>query len=143
MPNINYLAVLVSAIVAMVIGYLWFGPLFGKKWSKSNGMAEWSEEKRRQAMKSMGSSYVFTFILALITAWVLAGVIWFMAAAGSGSADWMSGVKAAFMMWLGFVLPIKLGDKFWGSKKMETTVIELGNQLVTLAAMGIILSLWK
>jgi hypothetical protein len=30
--SINYLAILASAIVAMPVGFLWFGPLFGKAW---------------------------------------------------------------------------------------------------------------
>ncbi|HLD39833.1 MAG TPA: DUF1761 family protein, partial [Candidatus Nanoarchaeia archaeon] len=28
----NYLAVLVAAIAAYVVGFLWYGPVFGKKW---------------------------------------------------------------------------------------------------------------
>ena len=143
MPDINYMAVLVSAIAAMVVGYLWFGPLFGKKWTKSNGMDQWSEEKRREASKSMTKAYVITFVLALVQAWVLAGVIWFMAHAVNSDITVAGGLKAGFMMWLGFILPIKFGDKAWGSKKMETIVIELGNSLVTLLVMGIILALWK
>lgn len=143
MPDINYLAVLVSGIAAMVVGYLWFGPLFGKKWMRSNGMDQWSDEKRREAMKSMNSAYLVTFVLALVQAWVLAGVIWFMSNAGSVDITTASGLKAGFMMWLGFVLPVKYGDKAWSSKKFETIVIELGNSLVTLLVMGIILALWR
>ena len=33
--NINYLAVLVCAIIAMPAGFLWFGALFGKPWARS------------------------------------------------------------------------------------------------------------
>ena len=36
--NINYLAVLTCAIVAMPVGFLWFGPLFGKAWARHMGV---------------------------------------------------------------------------------------------------------
>ena len=29
---VNYLAVLAAAIASMVIGFLWYGPLFGKQY---------------------------------------------------------------------------------------------------------------
>ncbi len=32
MFQINLLAVVVCAIASMVLGMLWYGPLFGKKW---------------------------------------------------------------------------------------------------------------
>ena len=36
--NINYLAVLACAIVAMPVGFLWFGPLFGKTVGAAYGL---------------------------------------------------------------------------------------------------------
>ena len=35
--TINYLAILACAIVAMPVGFLWFGPLFGKAWQREMG----------------------------------------------------------------------------------------------------------
>lgn len=32
MPDLNYLAILVAAIVPLFVGALWYGPLFGKRW---------------------------------------------------------------------------------------------------------------
>jgi len=38
--NVNWLAVIVGAIVAFLIGWLWYSPmLFGKKWAEGNGVA--------------------------------------------------------------------------------------------------------
>ena len=41
--SINYLAVLACAIVAMPVGFLWFGPLFGKTWARHMGFANVQE----------------------------------------------------------------------------------------------------
>ena len=38
--NINYLAVVACVIGAVPIGFLWFGPLFGKAWAKHMGMED-------------------------------------------------------------------------------------------------------
>ena len=38
--SINYLAVLACAIVAMPVGFLWFGPLFGKAWARHMGFGD-------------------------------------------------------------------------------------------------------
>ncbi|MBI3341870.1 DUF1761 domain-containing protein, partial [Candidatus Curtissbacteria bacterium] len=35
--QINYMAVVAAAVVNMVLGFLWYGPLFGKPWMKMMG----------------------------------------------------------------------------------------------------------
>ncbi len=40
MVDINYGAVLVAAIIEIVLGFLWYGPFFGKMWMKSIGVTE-------------------------------------------------------------------------------------------------------
>lgn len=37
--DINWLAILAAAS-SLVIGFLWYGPLFGKAWMKESGMTE-------------------------------------------------------------------------------------------------------
>lgn len=34
---INYYAVVASSVLAMVVGAIWYGPLFGKKWLEITG----------------------------------------------------------------------------------------------------------
>jgi hypothetical protein len=46
MMDIHYWAVLVSAIVSMIIGSIWYGPLFGKLFMREMGMDTWSKEKQ-------------------------------------------------------------------------------------------------
>ena len=62
----NYLALLVAALVPMVIGYLWYGPLFGKTWMNSTGM---TEAKMKSA--NMPMIFGFSFLLALILAFAI------------------------------------------------------------------------
>lgn len=36
--DLDWVAILVGTLVLMVLGYLWYGPLFGKKWAAARGL---------------------------------------------------------------------------------------------------------
>jgi hypothetical protein len=64
--EINYLAVLVAALVSMVIGGLWYSPLlFGNIWMKLSGITQKDVEKAKKQgmMKSMGKRVNSGFFL--------------------------------------------------------------------------------
>jgi hypothetical protein len=45
LSDINWLAVLVATVIYMVLGALWYGPLFGKAWMKAVGWAGPDEQE--------------------------------------------------------------------------------------------------
>ena len=57
-----------------------------------------------------------------------------------------SGMHIAFMVWLGFILPMTASNVIWGNDKKEwmyaKIAIASGYRLVTLMAAGYILSIW-
>ncbi len=131
--EVNFLAVLVSAIASMVIGSIWYGPLFGKQFMRVSGMDQWSPEKRAEMKKSMGMTYLVQFIASLVTFYILAR---FMDDLGQMSVS--GGLTVALLAWIGFVVPIKLGDALWGGK-MPMFWLGIGNMLITLLAAGAII----
>lgn len=137
MWNVNLWAVLVSAVASMVIGSIWYGPLFGKKFMVAVGMDKWTPEQKAAEMKKMWVSYVLQLVASLVMFYVLAGII-----AGFGHLTVGGGMMTALIMWVGFVVPIKLGEALWGGNK---TLFLLGtfNMLVTLLAAGAILGAWN
>lgn len=137
MWNVNLWAVLVSAVASMVIGSIWYGPLFGKKFMAACGMDKWTPEQKAAEMKKMWVSYVLQLVASLVMFYVLAGII-----AGFGHLTVGGGMMTALIMWVGFVVPIKLGEALWGGNK---TLFLLGtfNMLVTLLAAGAILGAWN
>ena len=148
MPEINYLAVLVAAIASMVLGFIWYGPLFGKLWMDYLKKQVPDPAEQEAMKKGMAGLYIQQFIASLILAYVFAHVLWAFSIAMPVSDDvmselFMAGAQGGFWMWVGFVLPIKWGDKLWGGKKFQVLSVELGYHLVTLMIMGIILSFWK
>lgn len=137
--EINYWAILVSGVVAMVIGSIWYGPLFGKKFMDAMGMNEWSPEKQAEMKKGMVKSYVGQFIASLLMFFVLA---WYMNSQASSFTGIAGGLDNAFWLWLGFVVPVKLGDALWGGK-MSLFWLGVGNMLITLLAAGAIIGAWQ
>ncbi len=139
MVPINYLAVLVAAIASMVIGSLWYGPIFGKQWVALSGMP--SDKMDKAKAQGMGKAYAIAFVGSLLLSYVLAHAIVF-----AGSYMHVEGIKlgltAGFWNWLGFIVPVTLGSVLWEMRPWKLWVINISYHLVTLMLMGIILALW-
>ncbi len=138
---VNYLAVLVAAIAAMVVGFLWYGPLFGKPWSKLMGWGEMTPEKMKEMQKKAMLGYVASFIGSLVMAYVLSHVTVF-AQSYLGTSGWTSGLSSGFWMWLGFVAPVTLGSVLWEGKPLKLWYINASYYLVQLVVMGTLIAAW-
>lgn len=66
MPAVSLVATLVATIAGVVVGALWYGPLFGKSWIAATGMS--LEDLRRDF--SPARTYGATFVLGLIASYV-------------------------------------------------------------------------
>ena len=111
---INWWAIIVSAIVSMIIGSIWFGPLFGKKWSEVMGVDfdSKSEEEKKAMMKMMGPMYALQFILSLLTLYILAHYI----AGWQPQPGAMGGIINALFIYVGFIVPTLAGNAMWSGK---------------------------
>lgn len=62
--HINFLAVLVAALVPMIIGYIWYNPkVFGTAWMKASGMTEEKIKTGNMAV-IFGVSFLLSFMLS-------------------------------------------------------------------------------
>ena len=135
--TINYLAVLVVAIISMVIGGLWFSPmLFGKQWMALSGMtdAHMAEAKN----KGLTKAYLLQFVASLIMSYVLAHVIGY-----AGATTVSAGLQGGFWVWLGFIAPVTLGSVLWEGKSWKLWVLSNGHYLIVLLIAGAVLSVWR
>ena len=137
---INYLAVLVCAILAMALGFVWYGPLFGKKWMKLVCADEMTEEQKKASMKGMWKLYTTQFLLSLFQLGVLSWYIWNLREFSKTS------VCIAFSIWFAFVMPTIAGSCMWnGDSKGDAWtkfLIQAGCQLIIFLISGLILSHW-
>ena len=133
-PDINYLAVLVSAIAAMVIGALWYSPLlFGKKWMELMGVKP--DMNNPEMKKKAQRGYVIMFLAVLLMAYVLAHFVDY-----AGATDWMGGLQLGFWVWLGFNAPVMIGSVLWENKPFSLYLINTGYYLVSFVVMAVILA---
>lgn len=139
MVPINYLAVIVSAVAAMAVGFVWYGQLFSKQWVALNGWTE--EEMARRQQQNMTKQYALQALGALIMAYVLAHSIIF-GGAYLNASGLNAGLQGAFWSWLGFVAPVTLGAVLWDGKPWKLWFINAGYYLVVLLVMGTIIGLW-
>ena len=133
--SVNYLAVLAAAIASMVIGFLWYGPLFGRQYM---ALMNFDKKKMQEAKKKgMGKAYVLTFLTSLITGYVLAYFVNY--AQASTISD---GVVLGFWRWIGFFATTQLGMVMWEGKPVKLYLIKTLDSLVTIAVMAAILAVW-
>lgn len=139
MVPINYLAVLGAAILSMIIGYLWYGPLFGKSWMKLMGLTK--ESMTGMKSNEMAKLYGIQAVGSLFMAFVLSHALIF-AAAYLNESGISAGLQTGFWNWLGFVAPVTVGSVLWERKSWKLWALNNAYYLVTLCAMGILLALW-
>lgn len=92
--GMNYLAILVAAVVAFVIGAIYYGTL-SRPWMKA---ARLDPAGPKSAMVPL---MITTFVLELILAFVTAGVIGHL---GTGQVTLMNGVISGLFIWAGIIL---------------------------------------
>ena len=128
----NYLAIVVCALINMALGYLYYLPsLFGNKWAKFVG--ENPENMGKIPWYEIVMGIGLTFMQAFAIAWLVKQ----MNIATVGAA-----LKAAVIVWLGIVLVTSLSWFTW-SKNSEMFFINNGYYLISFSVMFIILALWK
>lgn len=141
---INWWAVIVSAVVSMIIGSIWFGPLFGKKWSEVMGVDfdSKSEEEKKAMRKMMGPMYALQFILSLLTLYILTHYI----AGWQPQPGVMGGIINALWIYIGFIVPTLAGNAMWSGKTKRLALnmfwINAGYNLILYVVFGAILGGW-
>ena len=146
MHEVNLLAVLVAGIVPMVVGALWYGPLFGKRWLQlMETTAEEIQEKGINPLKTYGVS----FLLALVTAFILAQLFAGMGGAArvvsiaGKSGDALAGVYLALMALIAFILPVGYQSVAYEERKAGLFWLNLGHNGVALLGQAVIVAAWS
>jgi hypothetical protein len=135
--ELNWIAVILAALSSMVVGSVWYGPLFGKRWAKLAKVKLSPEIGTAEAI----SIYVGAFLVSLITAIVLAMSIFVAYQFFGGSYLWIS-VVTATVLWLGFTAArVQLHDSFEGRPK-QLTSLTLAHEWVTFVVMAVIIGVW-
>ena len=130
--GLNYLAILIAAIVAWVAGAVWYMSL-GKIWTAAQGLTPEQMHVNKSKLP-----FIFAFLAELVMAWVLAGL---MAHLGAGQVTWLNGVISGAFCWLGFVITTLVVGNTFALRDMRLIWIDGGHWLIVLVLMGAIIGL--
>lgn len=127
--ELNWLAVVVAAVSAFVLGGIWYGPLFLKAWSREAGIA--MDANKRHPAQVFGVAFVAALVSAAAFAWWLGprpdlhGAIHQGVVAGLGIAAMSFGINYSF-----------------AGRSLRLWLIDGGYHTLQFVLYGIILGAW-
>ncbi len=104
--EVNILAVILATVAMFAVGAIWYSLVFGKIWGKIHGFYELSKAKQKEMQSKMGPWYAVQLLVTIISAWVLAVLI--------GLLPEQSPFFIAFLVWIGFTVPVVASDMIFG-----------------------------
>jgi hypothetical protein len=131
-PDINYPAVLVSALAFFMIGSIWYSPLlFSNAWMKELGFT-----KEGMSTSRMWIYFSLSFLLMLIMAFNLAAFI------GNGMG-WQFGMTAGALTGIGWVA-LAIGINYlYERRSFRLWLINAGYMAISFTVMGTIIGAWQ
>ena len=112
--DINLYAVFAAWIIHTASGLLWFQPkLFGNEWSKLTGKE--LKPAKKWLIPGLVGHLAMVFVLVIIIK---------MANIGNG----LGGLLVGLLGWIGFVVPLEIGELIWEKIPFRLFLIRIGNQ---------------
>jgi hypothetical protein len=125
--DVNWLAVVVAAVAAFVVGGIWYGPIMGKSWMAAVGLSE-EQVKAGNAPVIYGGA----FVCSLVMSWTLAHTF----ATYATELDFMTKVLTAFGVALGFIVPAIGMNYLFSMRSRALFFIDATYWLLFFTAMG-------
>ncbi|MEN3323789.1 DUF1761 domain-containing protein [Mariniflexile soesokkakense] len=161
MDFLNLGAILVAAVSALVVGFIWYHPkVFGNAWMQA---AEMTEEKMKGAnmAKIFGLALFFAFLLATALPGIVVHQMGALSLVGGNSASALPSYEAFMLDYsesfrtfrhglfhgvltgVFIALPILGTNALFERKSAKYILINAGYWIVTLGLMGGIIGAWK
>ena len=127
---LNWWAILLATVASFALGWLWYGPLFGRAWLAALG-------KSVEELQPSPTPFIVSFVTALVTCVVLAAIM-----QGLGIANVAGGLALGLVTGIGFIATSMASDSAfcgWGAKLWG---IQAGYRVVYSVIMGGIIGAW-
>lgn len=127
--ELNFISVIIAAIVGFVIGGVWYGVL-GNAWLAA---AEIGDKPDKMPVGPMIAAVVANFVMAAILSGIVTHVV--------DGGDWTirTGIISGILVWVGFVITTQSVNYAFQGKKISLTIIDGGHWLLVLVVQGAIL----
>jgi Protein of unknown function (DUF1761) len=124
--DLNWIAIVVAAIVPIVLGGLWYGPFFSEPWLRAVG-------RKREELSGGGLGYALMAVAALVMSYAMARIVrW------AEVDDLWNGALVGILTWLGFVATVLAGTTYFGGRPRTLWFIDAGYWLVAITIVGAI-----
>ena len=131
--GVNYLTVVVAAVVALVIGFIWYSPcVFGNRWMAYLGTTQ------AQLGNPGPAGMLVGVVASLLNAWVLA-----LLALNLGGKSVTDGVLLGVLAWLGFMATITAAQISFEKKSWGLWVLNNAHNLLVQVIMAAIVTAWR
>lgn len=129
MPDVNWLAVLVAAVSAFVLGGIWYGPLFKKTWCREAGID--MDAKGRHPAAVFGGA----FVLSLVAAWAVAALI------GRSETSLLFAVHVGLLAGVCFVATSFGINYLFAGRSLKLWLIDAGYHVLQFTLYGLVIGL--
>ncbi|MCY4656779.1 MAG: DUF1761 domain-containing protein [Gammaproteobacteria bacterium] len=128
--GLNWIAIIVVTVVAFLIGWVWYGPVFGKAWLSALGKTE-------DEIQPSPTPFIISFITSLLTCIVMAVLIQQL-----GINTWMGGAVLGLVVGIGFIAASSASDTAFCGWSWNLWLIQSGYRVVYSVVMGLVLAIW-
>jgi hypothetical protein len=132
--KINHLAVWVSVIMLFVLGFLWYGPIFGEPWMGMVGL----DQAKVEANPPGAGIWITNIVSAVASMYALA---WLFTKLNVQSA--LDGAKYALIISVAFILLSTMTSNMFAQYPYGLAWITAGFSTVGNTIGGIILGAWR
>ena len=127
-----YWDIVTATVASIVLGFLWYGPFFGKQWMKLMKITpKQMAEGKKKGMPA--TTYLLMIVGAIMTAYVLKLVLLQFPFSAVKSL-----LLTAVVLWLGFFVPTGIGSVLWEGRPWKLFFINVGYNLVNLIVMTVV-----
>lgn len=136
LASINFIAVLVCAVLYFCLGSLWFSGLFGAMWVEE--LQKINVTITPPTPADLKLKMGLTFVCNLIASLDMALIVHV-----TGSTTVFSGLQLGMLVAIGFVATSMGAAYVWASRPLKLSIIDIGYPMVGVIITAIILSVWR
>lgn len=139
MRNTNWLAIAVSVVAGMAIGFLWYGALFQNQWMEGNGITMDGDTVLKDGIEQVSSSTPMIIntlamaIYAIFMDWLINK---------TQDTSWAKGATLGLILGLVMVVSIYVGNLF-AMSPISLTMVDGSYSMVLFTVIGAIIGGWR
>ena len=130
LAEINFWPILVATLINFLLGFLWYGPIFGKPWKSHTGLSD-DDLKNGSMVMIFGPAIVLTFIMGLVLASIL-----------PNDSNWLDGLLLGAVLGLGVSMASLGVNYLFARRSLTLFLIDGVYMLFVMMIFGAVIGWW-